>query len=766
MESTPTPSRPNLSTPVPPTPKSAAPRRSLRLTSSASRSPALATTAAAASLDTPRSTRKTKRSLAMTTDTSVTKPSAFAPITPESKRARRSMPSSRTPKMRVYYNKVVYDDGEFEVGDDVYVKRREGAESDDDDPEMEVCRVCFREGRTVMIECDDCLGGFHLKCLKPPLRKIPEGDWVCGFCEARKMGKEVEFPNPPKGRKLRRTAKEKLLSSDLWAARIESLWREPDGTYWLKCRWYIIPEETAIGRQPHNLKRELYRTNDYSQIEMESVIRHCYVLSPDAYKEANDQGDDVFYCEYEYDVHWHNFKRVTDIDDGNENDKGVETDEEWKIPKDSDIDQDSESEEPTRLSHSGQRKHESTANLHKGRTFGLEKIGIKRIPEHARFHKQTDLEKAKAMLLLATLPKSLPCRTREMEEITAFVKGAISGDHCLGRCLYIHGVPGTGKTMCVLSAMRNLKSEVDAGTLRPYTFVEINGLKVASPENIYKVIYEALSGHRVGWKKALHLLNECFSNGSGVHKDERIANTLDLPEKLLPRISSRMGIQRLCFGPYTYQQLQEIISSRLNGLDAFEEQAVEFASRKVAAMSGDARRALEICRRAAEIVDYQLKQSLLSGRSSSSLDNSFGGKQLVGMTDIEDAIHEVFQAPHIQMMKTSSKLAKIFLVAMVHQLYRSGLSETTFEKLFTTVVSLCSSNGEVSPVCDALMKVGCKLGESRIILCEEATKHRLQKLQLNVPRDRSRITWREMVSKDLPLLDIEADIALDRAIWR
>lgn len=60
-----------------------------------------------------------------------------------------------------------------------------------------------------------------------------------------------------------------------------------------------------------------------------------------------------------------------------------------------------------------------------------------------------------------------------------------------------------------------------------------------------------------------------------------IANTMDLPEKLLPRISSRMGIQRLCFGPYNYQQLQEIISSRLKGINAFEKQAIEFASRKV-----------------------------------------------------------------------------------------------------------------------------------------------------------------------------------------
>ncbi len=56
---------------------------------------------------------------------------------------------------------------------------------------------------------------------------------------------------------------------------------------------------------------------------------------------------------------------------------------------------------------------------------------------------------------------------------------------------------------------------------------------------------------------------------------------MDLPEKLLPRISSRMGIQRLCFGPYNYRQLQEIITSRLKGIDAFEDQAIEFASRKV-----------------------------------------------------------------------------------------------------------------------------------------------------------------------------------------
>ncbi|GLJ20616.1 hypothetical protein SUGI_0375500 [Cryptomeria japonica] len=46
-----------------------------------------------------------------------------------------------------------------------------------------------------------------------------------------------------------------------------------------------------------------------------------------------------------------------------------------------------------------------------------------------------------------------------------------------------------------------------------------------------------------------------------------IVNTMDLLEKLLPHIESHMGMKILCFGPYSYQQLQEIISSHLNGIE-------------------------------------------------------------------------------------------------------------------------------------------------------------------------------------------------------
>ncbi|KAK9939699.1 hypothetical protein M0R45_016388 [Rubus argutus] len=156
------------------------------------------------------------------------------------------------------------------------------------------------------------------------------------------------------------------------------------------------------------------------------------------------------------------FKRLAVIDEDEEDDD-VESDEDWRLGKDSDTEEDIDFEEESikdRLS----RAHELAANSHKGRFFGLQKIGMKKILEHVSFDKQTAVERAMTTLLLASLPKSLPCRDIEMLEITAFIKGAISDDKCLGRFLYIHGSPGTGK--------------------------------LAAPENIYRVIYEALSGQK------------------------------------------------------------------------------------------------------------------------------------------------------------------------------------------------------------------------------------------------------------------------------
>lgn len=92
-----------------------------------------------------------------------------------------------------------------------------------------------------------------------------------------------------------------------------------------------------------------------------------------------------------------------------------------------------------------------------------------------------------------------------------------------------------------------------------------------------------------------------------------IANTLDLPERLLNhRVASRIGAARICFQPYEFQQIECIILDRLKGSDQVVDKiAVQFAARKVAAVTGDLRKAIDILRRSIEIAMEQGSKRLL-----------------------------------------------------------------------------------------------------------------------------------------------------------
>lgn len=63
-----------------------------------------------------------------------------------------------------------------------------------------------------------------------------------------------------------------------------------------------------------------------------------------------------------------------------------------------------------------------------------------------------------------------------------------------------------------------------------------------------------------------------------------IANTLDLPERLLPRIASRLGGRRVVFQPYKRDQLKRIVDERLLSAGVahvFQENAIKYAAGKV-----------------------------------------------------------------------------------------------------------------------------------------------------------------------------------------
>lgn len=80
-----------------------------------------------------------------------------------------------------------------------------------------------------------------------------------------------------------------------------------------------------------------------------------------------------------------------------------------------------------------------------------------------------------------------------------------------------------------------------------------------------------------------------------------IANALDLTDRILPRLQAlpRCRPQLLHFPPYSRQELAAIVQDRLtqvSGEGLLDASAVQFCARKVSAVSGDARKALDICR--------------------------------------------------------------------------------------------------------------------------------------------------------------------------
>ncbi|KAI4257638.1 MAG: hypothetical protein L6R42_005532, partial [Xanthoria sp. 1 TBL-2021] len=251
---------------------------------------------------------------------------------------------------------------------------------------------------------------------------------------------------------------------------------------------------------------------------------------------------------------------------------------------------------------------------------------------------------ARSNLHVSSIPATLPCREEEFNTVYAHLEAAITAGS--GACIYISGTPGTGKTATVREVVAQLNASVLAEELDDFIFVEINGMKVTDPHQSYSLLWEALKGERVSPSHALGLLEREFDRPSPrrvpcvVLMDEldqlvtknqsvmynffnwpglrhsrlivlAVANTMDLPERTLSnKISSRLGLTRITFPGYTHEQLQTIISSRLSHVPGHivDPDAIQFASRKVAAVSGDARRALDICRRAVEIAENEVAE--------------------------------------------------------------------------------------------------------------------------------------------------------------
>ncbi|XP_026202225.1 origin recognition complex subunit 1 isoform X2 [Anabas testudineus] len=365
------------------------------------------------------------------------------------------------------------------------------------------------------------------------------------------------------------------------------------------------------------------------------------------------------------------------------------------------------------------------------------------------------LEEARTRLHVSSVPESLPCREQEFQDIYSFVESKIIDS--TGGCMYISGVPGTGKTATVHEVMRCLQHAADMDEIPPFHFIEINGMKMTDPHQAYVQILQKLTGQKATADHAAALLEKRFSNPAPRKEttvllvDEldllwtrkqnvmynlfdwptrrharlvvlTIANTMDLPERIMiNRVASRLGLTRMSFQPYSFKQLQQIIMSRLNKVKAFEEDALQLVSRKVAALSGDARRCLDICRRATEICEH------------SGADPSATG--LVGMSHVMEALNEMFSSAYITAIKCASVQEQLFLRAVIAEFRRLGLEEATFQQVFVQHQALCRVEG-LQPISVSEGLTVCqRLGACRLLLLEPSRLGVLQRVRLNVSQD-------------------------------
>ncbi|CAO3617615.1 unnamed protein product [Mucor fragilis] len=273
---------------------------------------------------------------------------------------------------------------------------------------------------------------------------------------------------------------------------------------------------------------------------------------------------------------------------------------------------------------------------------------------------ETLYQKAKAVFRRTAIPSRLIGRGDEREQMLSFWK-----EHVLANkpgCLYISGMPGTGKTAMLTEVIRRMEDDIMALRSHRVSTVVVNCMSVKEPKQIYQKLIEELSPaagvQQDVVKQAEELINANKNKLHVVILDEidslitrdqdvlykifewaslptsrlvliGIANALDLTDRILPRLRAKnCEPQLMNFNPYQVSEITSIIRDRLFSLmedpeDPFapppkavdgtpapliQANAIELCARKVAASMGDLRTALDVCRQAIELAEMEQKK--------------------------------------------------------------------------------------------------------------------------------------------------------------
>ncbi|ESQ25145.1 MAG: orc1/cdc6 family replication initiation protein [uncultured Acidilobus sp. OSP8] len=246
------------------------------------------------------------------------------------------------------------------------------------------------------------------------------------------------------------------------------------------------------------------------------------------------------------------------------------------------------------------------------------------------------------VLLPDYVPLELPHRSEEIRRLAEVVAPALRGER--PNNVFIYGLTGTGKTAVtkyVLRRLQELASQKGAMVQSIYVNVrqretpykvladvaEQLGLRVPftglSIGELFSRIVKRLSRLEGVYIVVLDEIDFLVRRGDDVLYDltrvnehlQRarvsvigITNSVRLVDSLDPRVRSSLGEQTLVFSPYNAEQLKDILSQRAAmafNEGALEEGVIPLCAALAAREHGDARRALDLLRVAAEIAERE-----------------------------------------------------------------------------------------------------------------------------------------------------------------
>lgn len=313
---------------------------------------------------------------------------------------------------------------------------------------------------------------------------------------------------------------------------------------------------------------------------------------------------------------------------------------------------------------------------------------------------ENPLLKAIALLTLSSVPSKLVGREKEVSEITEFLKTSISLNGSKNS-LYICGSPGTGKTATFLYVINQLENSPDYSN--EFQFIYLNCMKFNNPRDLYPALCNEIFGckrhpkpveilanyFRVATKENLiillideidALINKqqdvlyniynwtTLANSNLIVAG--ISNTMNLSEKFIHKISSRMGKKQIVFAPYKREELDRIVAARLTDTKVFSKEAILFAAAKVASYSGDARKIFQVCKRAAFIASEQKHQ-------------------LVKMDHIQAAFKQLFASVYVQVISRLPFYLKLFLITLCLEMKNNQIEQASVDKLKFRLNNYC-----------------------------------------------------------------------------